>query len=285
MAYGSRSNYFKKSSGSYRRSRFGGSGVTKVAYRKKTAKYGRRLKGEKKYFDKTYQANSNESVTGQSTPTVVNNGVTYISNTWGNYSFGAHVATPNVVSNNMLRGLGNGTSVRTRIGNKVTVNYVKGAFTFTAAATSSVDDQGGETIIGTVAVTRYLRTSFRFVIVKDLQVNSADDVITWAQVFDTTNQQAGVHSELNVDNMGRFIVLQDKIFTVDADTPQKTCPFLVSGGKLGSVRYNGTTGTAATDKGIYVVWAAFVMGYIPTSGAAIELPSPVGHSRFCFTDE
>ena len=285
MAYGSRSNYFKKSSGSYRRSRFGGSGVTKVAYRKKTAKYGRRLKGEKKYFDKTYQANSNESVTGQSTPTVVNNGVTYISNTWGNYSFGAHVATANVVSNNMLRGLGNGTSVRTRIGNKVTVNYVKGAFTFTAAATSSVDDQGGETIIGTVAVTRYLRTSFRFVIVKDLQVNSADDVITWAQVFDTTNQQAGVHSELNVDNMGRFIVLQDKIFTVDADTPQKTCPFLVSGGKLGSVRYNGTTGTAATDKGIYVVWAAFVMGYIPTSGAAIELPSPVGHSRFCFTDE
>ena len=122
-------------------------------------------------------------------------------------------------------------------------------------------------------------------IVKDLQVNSADNIITWQQVFDTTNQQAGVHSELNVDNMGRFIVLQDKIFTVDADTPQKTCPFLVSGGKLGSVRYNGFSSTAATDKGLYVVWSAFVMGFVNTNNSGIELASPVGHSRFCFTDE
>jgi len=240
---------------------------------------------EKKYFDKTYQANSNEATTGQSTPTVVNNGVTYISNTWGDYSFGAHVATANVVSNDMLKGVTTGTTARTRIGNKLKAQYLKGAFTFTAAATTSVDDQGGETIIGTASVARYIRTSYRFVIVKDLQVNSTDTQVTWAQVFDTTNLQAGIHSELNVDNMGRFIVLEDKIFTVDADTPQRTHPFNIRGNSIGQVRYNGPTGAALTDKGIYVVWAAFVMGYVPGDGAAIELPSPVGHSRLCFTDD
>ena len=77
------------------------------------------------------------------------------------------------------------------------------------------------------------------VIVKDLQVNSTDAQITWPQVFDTTGTQAGVHSELNVDNMGRFIVLEDKIFTLDADNPQKTCPFMINGSAIGPVRYNG----------------------------------------------
>lgn len=288
MAYGFRSNYFKKSSGSYRRRRFGGSGVTKVAYRKKTAKYGRRLKGEKKYMDKTYQANTNETLTGQTTPALSNNGVTYISNTWGDYSFGALAGTAAVVSNDMLKGVTTGTSVRTRNGNKVAVNYVKGAFTFTAGqvAIAATGGQGGESGVSSIVADYgvYLRTSIRFAIVKDLQVNSPDTQVTWAQVFDTTNLQAGVHSELNVDNMGRFIVLEDKIFTLDADTPQKTCPFMVRGSSVGSVRYNGTSGTALTDKGLYIVWAAFVMGYNGTAGQ-INMPSPVGHSRFCFTDE
>ena len=38
---------------------------------------------EKKYFDKTYQANTSETMTGQTAPVLKNNGVTYISNTWG----------------------------------------------------------------------------------------------------------------------------------------------------------------------------------------------------------
>ena len=49
--------------------------------------------------------------------------------------------------------------------------------------------------------------------------------------MDTTNFQAGVHSELNVDNMGRFIILEDKMFTVDAQNPQKTVQFMVNGSK------------------------------------------------------
>ena len=47
---------------------------------------------------------------------------------------------------------------------------------------------------------------------------------------------------------------------------------------------NGPSNTALTDKGLYVVWAAFVMGY--NGGATpILMPSPVGHSRLCFSDE
>lgn len=265
-------------------------GYKKSSYtqRPKFATVGFARNVERKYFDKTYQANTNESLTGQTTPSTLQNGVTYISNTWGNYSFGSQVGTAAVVSNDMLKGVATGTTARTRIGNKLTVKYLKGAFTFTAAAvdTALVKAQGGESVAELTAgqSLNYLRTSFRFVIVKDLQVNSTDSQVTWAQVFDTTNLQAGVHSELNVDNMGRFIVLEDKIFTLDADTPQKCCPYNVNGSRIGQVRYNGPSDTALTDKGLYVVWAAFVMGY---NGGTVPIlmPSPVGHSRLCFTDD
>ena len=242
---------------------------------------------EKKYFDKTYQANTNETVTGQTGPVMANNGVTYISNTWGDYNFGGQVGAANVASNDMMKGLATGTTARTRIGNKVRVNYVKGAFTFTAGAVDTgLGVNNGEIMVGLPGISSvgYLRTTLRFAIVKDMQVNSTDTQVTWQQVFDTSNSQAGVHSELNVDNMGRFIILEDRIFTLDADTPQKTCPFQITGSKLGSIRYNGPSNTALTDKGLYVVWAAFVMGY--ASGASnIIMPSPVGHSRLCFTDD
>ena len=244
---------------------------------------------EKKYFDKTYQANTNESLTGQDSGLVASNGVTYISNTWGDYSFGARVAVAGTTSNDMYKGVATGTTARTRIGNKISIKYVKGAFTFTAATVNTNSSagsitatsvQGGKlagSILATSPVFQYLRTTIRFVIVKDLQVNSSDNQITWQQVFDTTNLQAGVHSELNVDNMGRFMVLEDKIFTLDSDNPQKTCSFNVSGSRLGQVRYNGPSAAALTDKGLYVVWAAFVMGY-NAADTAVLMPSPVGHS-------
>ena len=121
-------------------------------------------------------------------------------------------------------------------------------------------------------------------IVKDMQVNSTDAQVRWDQVMDTTGLQAGIHSELNVDNMGRFVVLEDRKFTVDADNPQKTVPFKINSGHIGSVRYNGPSGTALTDKGVFVVFAAYVCGFDSTA-ANITLPSPVGHSRLCFTDD
>ena len=286
MAYGY-SRFRKSSTGSVSRVGRGFARIPKVAYRKKKGYYSMKFKGEKKYFDKTYQANTNEVLTGQTTPLLQNNGVTYISNTWGDYSFGAQVGSASNVSNDMLKGVATGTTARTRVGNKLQVGYVKGAFTFTAGLVSPTvsTTQGGEANVSSAGPggAQYLRTSIRFCIVKDLQVNSSDVNVTWQQVFDTSNLQAGVHSELNVDNMGRFIVLEDKIFTLDADTPQKTCPFMIYGSKIGSVRYNGPASNSLTDKGLYVVWAAFISGY--NGGAAdVTMPSPVGHSRLCFSD-
>ena len=231
----------RKKSG-YRGKRGYASSGRRRSYSKMARRAGRRLKFatvgfarnvEKKYFDKTYQANTSEVLAGQTTPALKNNGVTYISNTWGDYSFGSHVATAAVASNDMLKGVATGTTARTRIGNKVRVKYVKGSFTFTAGqvANAITQGQGGESSVSMVLNDYgvYLRTSIRFVIVKDLQVNSTDTQVTWAQVFDTTNLQAGVHSELNVDNMGRFVVLQDRVFTLDADTPQKQCRLISTG--------------------------------------------------------
>ena len=287
MAYGY-SRFRKSSTGSVSRVGRGFSRIPKVAFRKKTGYYSMKFKGEKKYFDKTYQANNSETFTGNSAGSGAprfNSGVTYISNTWGQYSFGG-VSAPAVISNDMLKGIATGTDVRSRIGNKIAVKYVKGAFTFNAAwigPAASTAGQGGETY--PVGNPQYLRTTYRMCIVKDLQVNSTDAQVTWNQVFDTNNNVAGVHSELNVNNMGRFIVLEDKIFTVDADTPQKTCPFMISGSKIGSVRYNGPASNALTDKGLYIIYAAFVGGVLVAAASDIELPSPVGHSRLCFTDE
>lgn len=294
MAYGFRSRS-KGSSSSYRR-RFGGFGrFASAKARGRRVAFTRRgfikKSGEKKYFDKTYQSNVTEQFTGNTAalaPNPTSRGVTYFSNQWGTYTFGSQASSTATVSNNMLNSLETGVTARTRIGNKIKMNYAKGAFTFTAAnVNEQVADQNGEAVAyeSNTSTSDYLRTTFRMVIVKDLQVNSGDVQVTWAQVFDTTGMQAGVHSELNVDNMGRFIVLEDKMFTLDGQNPQKTVPFMVRGSSIGSIRYNGPTWSAVTDKGLYVVWAAFVMGVVVSATSMINLASPVGHSRICFTDE
>jgi len=277
--------------GNYSRGSRYGYKKTGAAIKPRFATVGFSRNVEKKYFDKTYQANHSESQTG-GTASGKSSGMTYISNTWGTYSFGASGSSV-VTSNDMFKGLATGTTARTRIGNKIKIKYVKGAFTFTAAVlgdgTAAQKTQGGESLATVSVVTHaqsYLRTTYRMVIVKDMQVNSTDTQVTWSQVFDTSNLQAGVHSELNVDNMGRFVVLEDKVFTLDSDTPQKTCTYNIGGNTLGSVRYNGPSDAALTDKGVYVIWAAFVMGYTSTMAMSdIDCPSPVGHSRLCFTDD
>ena len=60
---------------------------------------------EKKYLDKTYQSDMNETLSGNIDQTTkTNNGVTVISNTWGQYTFGQQTA-PIAVSNDVLKGL------------------------------------------------------------------------------------------------------------------------------------------------------------------------------------
>lgn len=286
MAYGY-SRFRKSSTRSASVYGRGLSRIPKVAYRKKTGYYTKNMKGEKKYYDKTYQCDGYETLTGTAN-NALNNGVTYVSSAWQTYTFGART-TAVTTSNDMFKGLATGTDARTRIGNKIRPRYIKGAFTFTAAVTNASQtkvQQGEQFVWDAVNQNKvYMRTTYRMLLVKDLQVNSADAYVSWSQVMDTSNFQAGVHSELNVNNMGRFIILEDKMFTVDAQNPQKTVQFMVKGSKTGPVRYNGPDSSALTDKGLYVVWAAFTLGVGNTSVDNIEIASPVGHSRVCFSDE
>jgi hypothetical protein len=282
----------RRTSGTFgRRRSYAVKKVGRTVFKPRFATVGYTRNVEKKYFDKTYQADNLENETaGAGGPNVYNNGYSYISNTWGTYDFTGPSGTV-AISNDMTKGVGTGADARSRIGNKIKVNYIKGSFTFTCAGTRAATTQGGEVTISSVVSDRlpYFRTTYRMVIVKDLQVNSTDTVIKWNQVFGSgvtgTALTAGVHSELNVDNMGRFIVLEDKTFTLTADTPQKTVPFTIKGSSVGNIRYNGSAGNALTDKGIYVIYAAFVMGVSSVLPADIVLPSPVGHSRLCFNDD
>jgi len=307
MAYGNRRGFKgRRSTGWGSRSRFGRTRrtTTRRNYRTykglKFATVGFAKNVEKKYWDKTYRGDNVKATVGLSgSGNEASEGKMWISTTWNQYNFTNNTPVTTLQSNDMNKGLTTGTTARTRIGNKVKPLYYKGAFTFTAAIVGAgggeADDvgQGGEVVVGTgsgVALgarQEYVRTTYRMVIVKDLQVNSVDQHVPWSYVFETDqNLTAGVHSELSINNMGRFIVLEDKTFTLTADNPQKTCSFHISGSKIGPVRYNGAGAEALTDKGLYMVYAAYTMG-IEGSVSILRwgLPDVVGHSRMCFTDD
>ena len=63
---------------------------------------------------------------------------------------------------------------------------------------------------------------------------------------------------------------------------------MISGKDIGNIRYNGPTGSALTDKGIYVIWAAYASGnsaqpFDTTEG--LVAPTFTMHSRLAFTDD
>ena len=75
-------------------------------------------------------------------------------------------------------------------------------------------------------------------------------------VVKTNEEVGGINSELNIGNMGRFIILSDQIVELSAENPQKTVKFMIPGYKVGSVRYNGPSDNALADKGVYVIAAS-----------------------------
>ena len=96
-------------------------------------------------------------------------------------------------------------------------------------------------------------------------------------------RQVDVQPELNVDNMGRFMILEDTLVQLTADDPVKTMRFNLPGSKIGSVRYNGSGTSALTDQGVYIIWSAYVMGN--PNVAATTAVGPAVNSRLCFTDD
>lgn len=222
------------------------------------------------------------------------------STTWKETSLADATAVggPSPGAQDLLKGIGQGSTVTTRIGNKITAKCLKIRVTMVAAnitnsSTAAANAQHGESSIDTAAgvLNQYLRTTYRVLVVKDTQVNSTDSEITYDMVMETnatgvgTGTPGGIHAEQKIANMGRFKVLADKTVNLDADDPMKTIKMNLY--KLGSVRYNGPTGTALTDKGIYVIWAAFTMGKTDTSFSTPDptLSQIVVSSRLCFTDD
>lgn len=194
----------------------------------------------------------------------------------------------------LFKGLPQGTNATSRVGNVIRVKYLKGNITFTAATiknatANSANAQYGEALLQDAPneLVQFLRTTVRCVIVRDLQVNSTSEQIEWATVFSNLSGTSGVHSELNVANMGRFKILSDKLIELDADDPQKTVKFIFRG--LGNVRYSGPEATAGspagTDTGVYVIWASSTHAIKGAAAGGNTLgPMCLVSSRLCFTD-
>lgn len=252
---------------------------------------------EKKYSDKCLASLATQSSIVGPSERSSESGAMFRSITWRANDFYQEGADKTEVTNNLYAGLGQGTTATTRIGNKITPVYIKGAMTFSSALQNTPRtetwEQGGEIVANpaqTATINQYLRTTFRVCIVKDLQVNSQDQRIMWSDVFEhnagNAGVEGGIHSELRISNMGRFRVLKDHQFELSAIRPQKTLRFMLPARVLNPVRYNGPAGNALTDSGIYVIWAAYVHGVQAnvsiTDGIAI--PFVDMHSRLCFTD-
>ena len=271
----------------------------RIKYRKygsKKSRIGYKKSIEKKYNDRAIGAGFTQYGFGNAGTGTTANGITSVgfkTNNWYGFNFNQPLANGVAITQDLLKGIGTGTSTTTRVGNKVKSIYIKGSITLTANqenSGASSDDQGGEEVVNNTANgLQYLRTSWRVVIVKDTQSNSTDPQITWDQVFTSgvvkTNEEVGgINSELNIGNMGRFVILSDQYIELSAENPQKTVKFVIPGSKVGSVRYNGLSDTALTDKGVYVIAANQSTGLYTSATVAYPGLCAV-QSRFCFVDD
>ena len=265
-------------------------------YVSKKSRIGYKKSIEKKYNDRAIAAGFTQYGFGNAGSGTTANGITSVgfkTNNWYGFNFNQPLANGVAITQDLLKGIGTGTSTTTRVGNKVKSIYIKGSITLTANqenSGASSDDQGGEEVVNSTANgLQYLRTTWRVVIVKDTQSNSTDSQITWDQVFTSgvvkTNEEVGgINAELNIGNMGRFIILSDQIVELSAENPQKTVKFVIPGSKVGSVRYNGPSDTALTDKGVYVIAANQSTGLYTSATVAYPGLCAV-QSRFCFVDD
>jgi len=246
---------------------------------------------ERKYYDKSMKTAQTMLSWDDSSKTGAQSSHTWITTRFPGGSGNATDVTAYV--QDLVKGVPQGTNATSRIGNKINVKYLKGTITLSANWVNNeeetyTDAQYGESVIGISggALRQYVRTTFRLVIVRDLQVNSVDKEISWSQVFAGLNGTSGVHAELNIANMGRFRVCMDKLISVDADDPQKTIRYQIN--NVGPIRYNGTEtetgGPALTDNGYYVIWANITTGMYGKLGG-VSASEVLVNNRMCFTDE
>ncbi|AXL65949.1 putative capsid protein [Circular genetic element sp.] len=139
---------------------------------------------EKKYNDRALSSiNPTAMETGNVNGKVsTKHGIMWTSTDVMPEEFGGRAGSVTATTGDLLKSLMTGTTVTTRIGNKIRARYLKGAITFNCptvvnSTTSAVNAQNGESIVeasNSTELVQYLRTTFRWCIVKDLQVNSTD---------------------------------------------------------------------------------------------------------------
>jgi len=240
---------------------------------------------ERKYSDKTFvsaawlpQVISYEGTQGQPA-TLVTQGIKYTSQ--------VRPATGILVGQNLVGYLAQNTTAAGRIGNKINGKWLNVGITVEAA--KSPLNQGGEQVnaMGGSGATPayYMKTNFRLVLVKDMQVNNSTNIIHWTDVFGTGDSGAetsfGANDKLEISNMGRFRIMSDRRVTVDGTDPLKN---IQMGCAPGKIRYNSGTNSALTDKGFYLLVAQDVTGDANT--IATVLPGTMRFtSRLTFTDE
>lgn len=279
----------------------GSKGVKKFKPRFATVGFNRDV--EKKYLDRSLIGGTGTGTkTGVDGTNSISQGMMWSSLGFAAYDFKVPAGSFITTSNNLLKGVTQGTTASTRIGNLIRGRFLKGAMTLQSAKLSGPSsgatsgDMNGESIATpstTTTIWQFLRTTWRVVIVKDLQVNSVQESVEWDDVFESNNgngtsmgECGGVHAELKIANMGRFRIISDNFYKTDAVNPQVTVQYMVNSKDLGSIRYNGPGGDALTDKGIHVIFAAYCSGVTAgtTTGDGMIAPILTMHSRLCFTD-
>jgi len=240
---------------------------------------------EKKYSDKTFvsvtwlpQVISYEETPG--TPaTLKTQGIKYMSQ--------VRQATGTGATQNLVAYLAQGSGATGRIGNKINGKWLNVGVTLEAA--KSPLNQGGEQVNamggGGSTPAFYMKTNFRLVLVKDMQVNNSTGTVSWTDVFGTGDAgletSFGANDKLEIGNMGRFRIMSDRRVTVDGTDPLKN---IQMGCAPGKIRYNGGSIGALTDKGYYLLVAQDVTGDANT--IATVLPGTMRFtSRLTFTDE
>lgn len=229
---------------------------------------------------------------------------------WGyKYTAGGTSATSGLAQRNLFVGITQGTTVSTRIGNRINVKYIKFSMiveasmrtidTDTTEWNGTHQDNNGELVTNTTEnldnTTRkvYQKTAYRIVLVKDTRYNNATNVVDWQEVFSSLNTggiagiaQPASCDNLNIENMGRFQILKDIRCVVDADDPMKTIAWTQTG--VGPVRYNSGAGDALTNFGYYILLGCDIMdSFGKDPGFTVFGMRPGAcrlSARICFTD-
>nr|WDW25875.1 MAG: capsid protein [Cressdnaviricota sp.] len=153
---------------------------------------------------------------------------------------------------NCVTGVGSGTTAKTRIGNVIAPKYLSVNGALVAASVQpkvgGQYHQDGEAVdtwteskdAGTTItwVKRFVRTTIRVLVVRDKFMNEKG-YVDYDDVFQGSEANEPQYLwNRKIDTIGRYEILKDKVYNLDADDPQKPIKMLIPlKGKW--IRYNG----------------------------------------------